>query len=224
MARIFGGMGMRAMIALVLLAAASAAPAAPGDRARARARLAREQPEFYRCAVRQAIAGYDFGVGATVYLDGRPTFFSALWMGGDRRLRMNLQLFWYAESYDGLAGSAALRVNFMFRRALYGRFEFRPVRNGAAAEPAVSTGTRYMSRMQEGGILWREIDAAVRGEGAAAVVTDYDGRIAVQWRIDPAAHDAAMRVIRESRAQVEAMLADYRNRCEPGRDEPVVVT
>ena len=222
MARIFARMGMRAMIALVLLAAASAAPAAPGDRARAR--LAREQPEFYRCAVRREIAGYEFGFGATVYLDGRPTFFSALWMGGDRRLRMNTQLFWYAESYDALAGSAALRVNFMFRRALYGRFEFRPVRNGAAAEPALSTGTRYTSRMQEGGILWREIEAAVRGEGAAALVTDYDGRIAVEWRIDPAAYDAAMRVIRDSRAEVEAMLADYRNRCEPGRDEPVVVT
>lgn len=215
-------MWTRTAIALALLIAASIAPAAPGDRELAR--RAREHPEFFRCAVRQEIAGYDFGVGATVYLDHRPTFFSALWMGADRRLRMNLELFWIGDSYEAMAASAALRVNFLFRRELYGRFELRPVRNGVAVEPALSTGTRFMSRMHEGRVIWREIEAAARVEGVVAVVTDYDGRIAVAWRVDPDTYDAAMRVIRESRAQVEAMVADFRHRCEPGRDEPVVVT
>ena len=215
-------MRMRWLIALVLMVAAPAAAAAPGDRARAR--RAREHPEYYRCAVRQLLAGYDFGVGATVYPDGRPTYYSALWMGGDRRLRMNLELFWSARSYDGMADSAALRVNFFFRRPLYGRFEWRPVRNGLAAEPALAAGDRFMSRIQQARIAWRDIDAAVRGGGVAAIVTDHAGRIAVEARLDAATYDRAMRIIRESRAQVEAMIADHRNRCEPGRDEEVIVT
>jgi hypothetical protein len=215
-------MWMRNTIALALMVATSAASAAPGDRARAR--RAREHPEFFHCAVRQSIAGFDFGVGATVYLDGRPTYYSALWFGGERPSRMNLQLFWGGEDYDAMAASASLRVTFIVRREIYGRFELRPVRNGVAAGPALNVGSRFSSRLQSGEAAWRDVDAAAHGEGLAAVVTDYDGSIAVEARIDPAIYDTAMRIIRESRAQIEAMLADYRNRCEPGRDEPVVVT
>jgi hypothetical protein len=205
------------MIALapLIAAAAAAQPSAPDG----------QPAQYYGCYFSQQVAGRRLSIRATVSLEGRASGFLAIWWGGEVRPRMERRLTWSGDSYEAMAGNARLSLQFYLRRQLYARAELRPMENGAVSGTAIAAGDPVMSRIQSLESPWRTLDAPARAPGGlAAVVTGHDGRVVVEARIDAAAYDAATAAIRDGRARLEAMVADYRNRCAPERDEELVIT
>jgi hypothetical protein len=203
----------RVAAAILLLAAMAAAPPAPDG----------EAPEYYGCAFIRDVGGARLAVRATVDLDGHPIDFSATLWGSERRLRLWRQISWGGPTFQTMADNARIILQYFQRRQFTGRIELWRVEGAGAA--AVAASEARWSNMHDLTLLWREIDAATRAPGGlVARVTGADGRPIMEGRLDAAAYDGAMAALREGRARLEAMIADFRTRCEPERSVEVIST
>jgi hypothetical protein len=212
-------------IALALLTVA----AAPGDRERARqGREARAHPEFYSCGFVREIAGGQLSIGAQLDLDGHPTSYNFWWQSGAEGEGLSMYYFWSGDSYGPIdAWHARLtvatrqRVGFatVVLRDASGRVILDPPFGGSYGGRSPGSSLRYY--MLE--LSAQAFADALRTPGG--VLVELRGRRTLPaLPIDPAPLATIRAAIAADKGELDRRIADYRNRCEPGRNEEVIVT
>jgi hypothetical protein len=216
-------------VALLLVALASAASAAPGDRERARReREARAHPEFYSCAFTRSVAGGQLTIGAQLDLDGRPTEYNFRWDRGAAGEGLSMSYDWGGTSYGPvewwharfiLATRQHLGFGTLVLRDANGRLIYEPRFGGSYGGRSPGSSLRYYS-LELSAEMFAE---ALRTPGG--VLLELRGRRTLPAvPIDPAPVAAIQAALEADRGEMERRIADYRNRCEPGRNEDIIVT
>jgi hypothetical protein len=221
-------MWTRVAIALLLLVSSPGGTAAPGNRERARLdREARENPEYYGCGLVRDVAGGRLTIGATVGLDGRATSYSFWWEGGAAREGLSARYLWSGPAYGPadawhatfrLATRERLGFASMVLLDAAGRLLYEPRFGGSYGGRSPGSSLRYYTLEVPASIL----ADALRTRGAMVELRSRRRLPAVP--IDPTPLAEIQRAIAGARREMEARIADYRNRCEPGRNEALVVT
>jgi hypothetical protein len=213
----------------MLVALATAASAAPGDRERAwREREAREHPEYYSCGLTRSVAGGQLRIGAQVELEGRPSSYRFSWEGGAAREGLSMTYDWSGPSSGPVEAwharlTLATRQHLGFAspvlRDANGRLLYEPPFGGSYGARSPGSSLRYYSF---------EVPARVFADALAvpggALVELRARRSLPAVPVDPAPLGAIQAAIAAERGELARRIADYRNRCEPVRDQEVVVT
>jgi hypothetical protein len=179
--------------------------------------------EFYSCAFREPVAGGELRVGAELALDGRMRGYYAEWLKSERDPYMRIRIDWEGPTFAATAAGPRIEFQVDAERDFAGRAELRRAGNDNA--PPLFAGATNFGLMKYVVLPWRRIDAAARGSGGILVVTRrLDGRFLSRTRFDAATFDAAATALAANRARLEAMVADYRNRCDPAVVENISVS
>jgi len=195
-----------------------------------REREARRDPEFYSCGVVRSFEGGRLSIGAHVDLDGRVTGHSFIWSRGKDAPGLSLYFAWTGPGYGPIEGWSMTLTMTTARRPGYARIVLRRVEGGQAApdilyaghfsEGGRSRGSRYRYYHLE--VPWGAVAAALRAPGGIAVQLVGDELVAEE-RFDATPLDRAVAAVAEARGEIEARVADYRNRCQPGRTPEIIV-
>jgi len=216
-------------LALMLVALATAASAAPGDRERARReREAREHPEYYSCGFTRSVASGQLVIGAQLDLDGHPISYNFRWDGGASGEGLSMSYDWGGTSYGPVEWwharfTLATRQHPGFAtlilRDASGRLLYEPRFGGSNGARSPGSSLRYYSLE----LPVESFAEALRTPGGAML--ELRGRRTLPAvPIDPAPLAALQAALAADRGELERRIADYRNRCEPGRNEEIVVT
>jgi hypothetical protein len=216
-------------LALMLVALGSAAAAAPGDRDRARReREAREHPEFYSCGFMREVAGGQLSIGAQLDLDGHPISYNFRWDGGTAGEGLSATYDWGGTSYGPVEWwharfTIATRQHLGFAtlvlRDTNGRLIYEPRFGGSNGGRSPGSGLRYYS-LEMSAEMFAE---TLRTPGG--VMLELRGRRTLPpVPIDLAPVATIQAALAADRGELERRIADYRNRCEPGRNEDIIVT
>lgn len=223
-------MRMRGPIALALLAAASAAPATASE-ARERARQEREDrenPEFYSCSVRRVLDGGDLTIGVQVEPDGRVSGYSAFGWSHAAAPGLALHYSWGGEAFGPIDGWSLRLTMSTERRTNLAQVVLREsgadgalIYEGHFSGPGRSRGSRLRSYSVD--VRWPLLARHARAPGGIVVQLVERGVVAERW-LDATVLDRAAAAFAAARPEIEAQVADYRNRCRPGRNREIVVT
>jgi hypothetical protein len=174
---------------------------------------------YYRCRIERAAGPGTLAMIIVVEQDGRRQFHDFSWASLSQRNRAQLRVEWThglpLTPSDDMTVTVTLRRTWRasrFVRVELSRSEVAP-RSGDNPITGPGYGQQFHSATVTAPLS--RLRAFLAGAPAMTVgVVDVNGRLLAQDRIESANFDMAAREIIAAQPEIEAMAADYRNRCE----------
>jgi hypothetical protein len=174
---------------------------------------------YYRCRLERAAGPGTLQMIVDVAQDGRRQFHVFSWSSPSRRERAQVRVEWIhglpLTPSDDMTVTVTLRRT--WRASRFVRVELSRSETAPRSGDNIITGPGFGQQFRSASVTARlsHLRAFLAGASAmTVVVVDANGRQLGQDRIAAADFDTAAREITAAQPEIEAMAADYRNRCE----------